>query len=239
MLTIHVNVDGLERKFTTLAENAADLKPALQQFGGYLRKRAALRYKAQDFAPLAASTLENRAQRGLASMQTKLRADVRRAIRRAGGYKKQGILAKFFGTNDGVARALATQSKGAQNRLAVLAEFQQRHDRRKNLVEAANAKPLTIKQQASLGARTDRAVARAVGKPILGKLAGSLEVEVKQGTVTLRSRTRGNWSEVHNKGGTAGKGAVIPERKTVEVTSEDLDLFEQILKERMLLGFEE
>lgn len=224
--TVVFEMDGLETKLDTLAESANDLEKPLRRFGGYLRKRAIERYRAQDFAPLAQGTVEKRTQKGLRSLEGKLQSDLRKAIRRAGGAKGSGL-----------ALAMASEARGVRNRRAVLAEFQRRHGR--SLKDRVEGHELAIKQLASLGAREDRAMAKAVGRPILGGLPSTLEVDVGRGVVTLISRTREHWTDAHNQGDVVGHGARVPKRETLKLEEQDLDVFVEILREHHLMPLQE
>ncbi len=234
MFSCTVNIDGVEHKMQTLALAAEDLDEPLRRFGMYLRKKALAKYEAQAFAPLADSTIKKRASKGMHAVERKLAKDVTRARRKAGAGQK-GVFAELAASN----------SRGVRNRLAVLAEFQSRysrmHEGRRNGVMAAagDLQRLTLKQAAGLDARVHRAVEKAINKPILGGLTKTLSVDVSGGTMTLESRTHGTWSDVHNEGGTAGHGAKIPERKTLELESHDIQVLISILKSHLLLAFED
>lgn len=246
--TIVVNIDGLERKFDTLAELADDLEPPLRMFGAYLLRRTRARYKAQEFAPLAESTIQKRANKGMHSLERKLQGDVRKAMRRARKSRNEprGVLAKIFETaNDRAMQdVLSSSSRGAQNRLAVLAAFQQHHGStwgKKGgvLADKVQAKSLSLKQNISLLQREGRAVMRQIGKPILGGLDRTLMIDVDEDTVTLKSQTHQEWSAAHNEGATVGRGAKLPERKTIFLEASDLDVFESILKDHHMVAFDE
>ncbi len=244
MITVRVEIDGLVRTFETVAESARDLSPALRQFGGYLRKKAKAKYDAQDFAPLAAATVAGRALKGLHSLEGKLKTDVRRALKRSRLSRgaPAGILGRVLtstATRHVLEDLASGQSKGARNRQAVLAAFQRQHALGgKSRLESAGATPLTFRQQLSLNARADRAVTRQVGKPILGGLSKTLVVEVGEGTVTLKSKTHGVWSEAHNAGAVVGHGAKLPKRETVKLEADDLDVFGSILEHHLLRPLE-
>lgn len=249
MFHVVVDIDGLVRRFDTLADSVADLDKPLAIFGGFLRRRALDRYKAQNFAPLAESTIEKRARRGLHSLERKLVGDVKKSLRNARRSRQrepQGFLARLVGKQQSLALedVLSVQTRGVQNRLAVLAEFQRHHGhawgRKKGegFAERIKANPLTIKQSISLSQREARAVMRAVGQPILGGLPRTLVVIVGAGTVTLRSATHEKWSAAHNDGAVVGHGAKLAERKTVLLEDSDLEVFASILKSHMLLAFD-
>lgn len=227
MFTLTVDIAGARQKIETLAERAEDLETPLARFGGYLKKRALKRYEEQSFAPLAESTVLARAGAGKRSLERKLFRDYKRATKRAGDRAGGGGI---MGTLVGQA------SRGARNRLAVLATYQRQHGFKLHaLASGAGVQPLSVKQAASLDARTQRAVERSVGAPILGQLPRSLVVEVERDSVTLTSRTHEHWTEAHNEGATVGRGAKLPKRETIKLEPQDLEVFASILKDHFLL----
>ena len=224
-------------KLETAALEAQDLSIPLRILGSRLKRRALERYKGQAFPPLAASTLEHRASKGMASLEGKLRRDVRRAKQREASKRSPpGFMAKLLGAS--VGDVAVGESRGVQNRVAALLEFQRRH-RRGGLYYAAGGKALSLKQHASLTERETRAVARAVGGPILGQLPRTLQVVIEEGSVTLRSRTHEEWSSAHNEGATVGHGAKLPQRETVTLDDSDIEFFITVLKEHHLMPFQE
>lgn len=240
MLSLEVDVEGVITRLETAALRADDLAPALARFGGYLRTKARAKYAAQDFAPLAESTIEKRTQKGMRALESKLRQDVRKAVRRAGERSGDpGLLRRLFGAGSITSEVIGQQSKGAARRQKVLDEFLRRRRKGSDLKGVMGGKELSLKQLTSLGARTDRAVAKAVGAPILGKLADSLVVKVDGDSVTLTSRTGEQWSEAHNAGDTVGHGAKLPKRETIKLESEDITELTKILREHCLTALEE
>lgn len=249
MWTVVVELDGLNRKLDTFADSAGDLEKPLGIFGAHLRRRALERYKAQNFAPLAESTIEKRALKGMHSLGRKLQGDVRKALRRARQARQRepkGFLARLLDQKQSLALedALSVQTRGVQNRLAVLAEFQRHHGlnwgkKGGTFADRIQAKPLTFKQNISLAQREARAVMRAVNQPILGGLPRTLVVVVESGTVTLRSATHEKWSEAHNQGATVGHGSKLPKRETIKLESDDVEVLVAILKHHLLLPFAE
>jgi phage gpG-like protein len=241
VFTIHVNIDGLEHKLDTLADSAKDLEEPLRIFGGYLRQRAIERYKAQGFPPLAKATLEARADKALAGLENKLRQDLKKALKRQ-PQARRSLLEKLVGARvpEGMAGGSAL-SKGAASRLAVYQEFRARHRKPSGdnkFEQMAGAKDLSLKQLASLDAREGRAIAKAVSGPILGKLVKSLKVTVGSGSVTLASRTVTGFSEIHNEGGTAGRGSKIPKRETILIEEKDLDVLADIVLHHLTEGMQ-
>lgn len=235
--SVSVNLDGLNRKFDTLADSAGDLEKPLAILGARLKQKALKRYKAQNFAPLAESTINKRGQRGMQSLGRKLHSDVRKAMGRARKARgPRGLLERLL-TSKAMEDMLSSQTRGVKNRLAVLQEFE-RHLDPLGLKEQAQGQKLTLKQQASLSQREARAVMRAVSKPILGGLDKTLVVIVRDGSVTLESATHQEWSEAQNSGGAVGHGAQLPARRTVFLEQDDITFFEAVLKAHLLLPFE-
>lgn len=241
MYSIVIVLDGLERKIDTLAEFAEDLSKPLAMLGARLKAKALERYKAQAFAPLAAATLEKRIAKGLNSLESKLKSDVRRAYKKSRESRApRGLLERILTPREvlrATEDAISSQSKGVKNRTAVLAEFQRRYRKSLDLKDMVQGRALTIKQSESLTARTRRAVTKALSKPILGGLDRTLTVKVDFGSVTLRSATHETWSAAHNEGTAVGNGAQLPKRETIMIEQDDLDYFVEVLKEHMLLPF--
>ncbi len=236
--TLIVNTEGIDRKFDLVINKASDIDGPMRRMGAHLKQKALAKYKAQAFQPLAASTLKERAQKGLSRMESKLQKDVGKAYKRQNGgvQMQKGFLASALAAIAGEpgGALLGGQSRGVTNRLAVLSEFQRRHRKGSSVLMTYSGKPLSIKQLSSLDARTERSVSKAVGKAILGRLGDSLQVTVGFGNVKLESRTSGTWSAVHNDGGEAGHGAKIPKRETLKLDEEDMRVLEELLKEHLL-----
>lgn len=242
MFTLEVNSAGAERKFELASYAMEDLTEPLKRFGAYLRAKALARYKAQAFPPLAEATVEKRAQKGLRSLERKLQQDVRKALGRArkGRAQRVGLLDRILtsaSVRHAAEDAVNSQTRGVQNRLAVLGQFQQWH--RKGLKDKAQGRALLPKQKISLLQREARAVVRAVGQPILGGLPRTVVFKVGLGTVTLESDTHQDWSDAHNKGGTVGHGAKLPQRETIVLEPVDLEVLARILMDAALLPFQE
>lgn len=217
MIAFSVEAEGVKRKFRTLATTVKQLDKPLRTFGGYLKSKARARFAAQGpgWPALAQATMAAREDKALAGVEKKLARELKRAKSSSG---ERAIL----------------------RRAAILAEFQKRHKRGGSLAGRSDVSTLTAKQAAKLEERVGRALAKAAGKPILGRLVDSLVVEVKDGTLTVESRVKGrgfDHSGIHNKGGTAGRGAKIPARPFLFLESGDLDHLEALLRDEMLLAF--
>jgi phage gpG-like protein len=244
VLTVEVNTEKGVRRLRTAALIAADLEEPLARFGGYLRKKAIARFEAQDFPALSDATIKHRAAAGLKTLEKKLVQDLTKAKRRDQKSRApKGLLAQIFASG-AVDAAMAPDSRGVKNRTAALAEFQRLHIKRvsskrleSGFERAMGAKPLSLKGQASLAARAGRAVARAVGQPILGNLPRTLSVLADGDTMRMVEATYGEWTEIHNRGGSAGKGAQEPKRETVVLETHDLDVLASILEDHCLAPF--
>lgn len=244
MFTLIVDADGLYKKLDLAVSRVQDLDRPLRKFGAHLKRRSIERYRAQNFAPLSRGTLEHRAGKGLRSLERKLSRDVRKALKKEGGGEQppRGLLQRALEIVKAEPAPIVAggTSRGVKNRLSALQAFQEQrgfqHGRRKNqsILMVSGAAPLSLRAQASLSKREERAVAKAVNKPILGGLPGTLEVEVSLGTVTLRSHTDRPWTEIHNDGGQAGNSATIPKRETIRVEESDLKVLTDLLKDYLL-----
>lgn len=78
-----------------------------------------------------------------------------------------------------------------------------------------------------------RAKRRPRTKRLLGRLPGAIKVESNRWRVVARSKSR--WSNVHQEGGTAGRGARIPARPFLWV-SDALEAALRFVFERHILG---
>lgn len=245
MLSVVVNVEGVLRTLETSALLASDLEKPLAMFGGYLRNRALARYEAQGFQPLAEATLQARARKGLGQLEGKLQRDLDKATERARGMRSpRGLLAQLLEA-PGMTDAIVGETKGVRNRRAVLAEFQRLHVKRASKLRQQSgfqrqvgARPLSIKQHVSLVKRIQRAVAKAMDAPILGKLPRTLVVLADGDTMQMVSATHAEFTDVHNEGGEAGHGAREPKRETVVLETHDLDVLVAILEHHALAPFE-
>ena len=238
-ITVEIKMEGLQHKFETLAEKSQDLKPALAKFGAHLKNKAKQKIAEQDFPPLADSTLQKRRQTGLRTLRGKLERDLRKAQGRASKVSLSGKFTKIKGVVTDTLKVEYRETRGVQTRKAVLAEFQRQTKQRQGLTARMDLKPLSVKQLAGLGSRVDRAVARQVAKPILGGLDRGLKAKIAGSSVTVTDETRGKWSEVHNKGGTAGHDAKEPKREFLKLEDSDKKVFADILKEHHLAAFDQ
>lgn len=248
MLDIVVDVEGALHRIETSALVDEDLEEPLARFGGYLRAKSLKKFEQQDFTPLSAATLKKRAAGALRTMGAKLERDLGKANKRADAMARRtprGLLGAILGSVS--VPIIATQTKGQTNRKAVLDEFRKTYIKRRSKAEsgaggfqrATGATKLTAKAQLSLAKRVSKAVQKAMDAPILGKLPKSEHIVVEGNKMMVVERTKGTWSDVHNKGGAGGHGAREPKRETMApITKEDLDVLRGLLKEAWLIKWE-
>lgn len=219
MLSVYVNVDGVNHKMDTIVDAVDELEPALKKFGAYLKHRAQEKYKAQNFVPLAPATIAKREQKGLRQIESKFGSELRSSLTSA-----------------------KAKESTKERRAATLLEFQREYRNGRSSVDwkargydlEASKTKLSLKQMVGLHGRVNKAVQKAVNSPVLGKLGSSLRVTIEDGTVTLASRTKGNWSAVHNEG-----DGHNPKRETIKLEAKDLDVFVEILRDHFLMRLED
>lgn len=215
MITLSVNIDGIERKLETLAETAKDLEPALRMFDGYLRARVRQRFASGGPGwPERSAEDEGKRHRAdqvdalaVHKMQRKLEREFDRARRRRAAGK---------GTEAAVERRYAVLKEFMRQAAGGAVGIQGGKDARRE------------KSIAGLRQRFQRAAERDHG--ILGKLASSIASTVSRGTLTLYSKVA--WAGVHNEGGTVGHGATLPARPFLFLESSDIDVLAEILTNR-------
>jgi hypothetical protein len=247
VITLEINVEGAVRKFELATIMAEDLEEPLTRFAKYWFARTKAHYEAQNFAPLAQSTIDKRAQAGLRTLERRLKRETKKARDRAMAAtgKRSTWVASVLGlasATAAAAAAIAGQTRGVRNREAVLAALQAKHrGKRKggddDVVKSDQV--LTLKQSQSLAMRVVRAVSRSINRKILGALDKSTFVEVRGDAVTLMAETAKSWSEAQNDGGTVGHGAVLPKREAIMFEPHDEAVLISILKDHLLLPFQE
>jgi phage gpG-like protein len=221
MLTLSINVDGIQRKIKTLARTAKDLEPALKIFDRYYRARVDQRFASEGpgWPPRADSTEAKSGQRerqahALAAHQLKrkLTKELKRALRR----QRLG---------KGTAAA-------AERRYLVLKEFE-RQVAGGILGEQAGADRRLEKSIVGLRARKARADAQASGR-VLGRMASSMFSKIAQGTLIVDSKIP--WAGSHNEGDTVGHGARLPARPFNYLEEIDVEVLTEVLIRRMLVA---
>lgn len=214
---VTVDATGLNRKLTLVVGKCENLKEILSQFGRYKvnRTKAIFQQQGPGWAPLKEDSEAGRISKGLRGLKRKLQRDLRKAVARGGGDKN---------------------TRGQLNRAAVLAEFHRRQGVKSSLSRREEIQKITDRQKASLDKRTARAVEKALSKPILSGLARSISSKATKKQVVIESRAE--WAGVHNKGGSAGKGARIPRREFLALDQDDIRILCLMLEEYIVEAFE-
>jgi phage gpG-like protein len=221
MLTISLNVDGVQRKIKTLARTAADLEPALKIFDAYYKARLAERFASQGpgWPPHADSTEarhEHRQQQAQAlavhQLKRKLSRELKRAIRRqrlgkgtAASVERRYQVLKEFERQ--VAGGIMGHQLGADRRLE--------------------------KSVSGLHKRRARAEAKA-SERILGRIPASMYSKIAKGTLIVDSKIP--WAGSHNEGDVVGNGARLPARPFNYLEPIDVDVLVEVLVNRMLIA---
>jgi phage gpG-like protein len=223
MLTLSLNVDGVQRKIKTLAKTARDVEPALKIFDRYYRARVDQRFASQGpgWPARAESTEANqqrreRQARALAAHQLKrkLKKEYRRALKR---------LQRGKGTATAIGR-----------RYLVLKEFE-RQMAGGILGQQTGADRRLEKSVAGLRERKGRAEAKA-SQRLLGKMPSSMFSKIANGTLVVGSKFK--FAGVQNEGATVGHGAKVPARPFNYLEPIDVDVLAEILANRLQLAAE-
>lgn len=216
MLRLVVQTEGVTRYIETLANSAADLKAPLAAWNEYKRKEVQGRFDAggpgwpeRKNEPPAHSTSEAVKQFADEMLRKKLKNELRRAQRK---------YARLRGSAESVAR-----------RYKVLQEFE-RIAAGGSPIDGKSADAKLDKSVRGLRARHERATAKAEGRP-LGRIASSIKSKLSSSSVEIFSEI--SWSGVHNEGGEVGRGAVVPERRFLEVTDEDVKALKMLIEEHL------
>jgi phage gpG-like protein len=224
LLTFEFEINGAKRELSVLAAKMAELGPVMKAFSAYMRSEVQQVFDSEgggQWAPRKESSqqaysrsiegritrVEQSKYRGLGS---RLQAEKRRAIKTAAKPAKTEKQAER--------RERAIARKEAQ-----IAEVQR--------LSAGGA--LQPKGQAGLYKRVERRIVQAEKKirdiqegKALGRIAYSCTVEYDAKNWSMRSVIP--WAGVHNKGGRAGRGSVIPKRTFLEWTNERVDKFAEL-----------
>lgn len=241
LLTLFVDVSGVERKLSFMVDQAKDLDPVLRKYGqSYLRRKVQQRFEQGGGPPLKASTqakvaraggrLYGRAaERAAGLLQRKLRRELKRAQRS----RHQVDDPILFAREEARQRHLASQGRRSRSMAEVIRSRDAAVERRKRVlaifekvlagdeVSAATSGKGAERAKAKIEERLGRS-RKKVEAHLLGKIPGSMKLEVKGGRLVFGSEI--DWAWVHELGGDAGHGAKIPARERVYLDDEDMDL---------------
>lgn len=226
--------NGATRTIDAGIEAVSDLNAIMRRFIPPLRKDIDKVFTQQGpgWKPLEERTQDARQAR-LEAVSEKIRAGTwdRLSGKLASEQKRVDVrLAKRRASPDRSERAqklVARAEKASGRQRVIRAEFER--------MRSGESAPVA-KEAAKLTERVGRSLQRAEKKiqdfkdgKALGQIANSIRYEVKNGTLEVFSEI--GWAGIHNDGGTAGKGAKIPERKFLEWTPERIQMFQQIAAE--------
>jgi len=239
VITFEVNVDGVRRKLSLLAESAKDLNAPLKSYGSnYLRNKVQQRFDEEGpgWADRSDATKAKLAQgrstsRAEAYLGRKLARETRRAKR------KLDTLSTEHGWDREARRQAARSSSGKSSKsMAAIIRSRMASVSRRQAVEKvfeAIVSGATIEGKSAeriagkLKERLGRAEKKG-GGPVLGKIAQSFKLTVSKGTLTYGSTIP--WAGVQNEGGPVGNGATLPPRPFAYLTERDLDILVDMLQ---------
>lgn len=231
MLTIEVEVEGAKRELNLLAGRFKDLLPIMSAFSAYMREDVQRVFDSEgngQWAPRKEAsqqaynrTIESRIEKvernKYRGLQSRLQAEKRRAIKTA-------------------TRKPATSEKQEQRRARSLERKESQIAEVSRLSAGGQLQP---KGQAGLYKRVERRIVQAQKKidaikegKALGRLANSCAIEFDQKQWQMASKV--SWAGVHNDGGRAGHGAVMPKRTFLEWTNQRLDKFEELALDHLI-----
>lgn len=235
MITIQVDIGGAMQMVETGIESVSDLGPIFKRYIPWLRKdidkvfeQQGPGWKALDEDTMAVrqSKMETLAAkiRGGASgtLRRKLVSEERRIQKRV--QKRSASLdLNEFGSNsrklyDRAQRSLFKK----QTQIVELDRIASGGDRSKVLKGADKV----VERLGRREGRAEQKIEKLERGELLGQIANSIAYEVTGGNLDVFSRIP--WAGVHNKGGTAGHGARMPERTFLKWTPGRIEKFKEI-----------
>ena len=261
LLTAEFEIDGYVRRLEVFGDACADLHEPLARCGGYLRGQAKQRIDAQGpgWEPLSAETKRRKMTIQKLSLLEALfprrrpgKVPVLRAhekllgarLRAAGAKTTRGREAAIKRiAHEGETLAFYQRAFGAPAGLrdvGALIKFTRRELQRQHLhgaaLQAAKALPKGSAERRRVGSIGKARYQRSERSThLLGGLYDSIHLLVQAKVVVVFSGP--SWSGVHNKGGTAGHGARIPERRYLKIETADTLVFVGIFKGYLLDAF--
>ncbi len=238
VLTIEVNVGGQVRELQLMAARFGDLLPVMGPFSAYMRKQIDEGFETQGngtWPDRKDSTQKayNRTKEGriakveankFRGLQNRLRAELKRTSRpveAAGGMDAYAAMDP---------KAAARRAKSIARKQAQAAE----------VARIASGGAFQPKGQKALYQRVERRITQAENRKaaiergeVLGRIANSFQIKFSRKNWEMFSVIP--WASVHNEGGRAANGAVIPKRTFLEWTDERLDVFVE-MSARYLAG---
>jgi phage gpG-like protein len=217
------------RRIELLIRTLADIQPPLRVFGGYLRAKFKDRFTAEGpgWPPLAQTTGHRLLQTytGRVTKAGKLRESqrlkrLRRQLQR--DVRKERLDARVL-----VAFERATRSTGGGALGEAVRQHAAGHRYARELSNLAKAL-----DRAHAGKRRKQRRAITKHQHLLGRLGSTIKARLSGNAIVVGSFVP--WAGVHNEGGPAGHGAVIPKRTFAELESDDVDVLVKILVARAI-----
>jgi hypothetical protein len=199
-----------------IAERASDAKGLLRAWGAMLRSGARKTIEGGTLAPLAPSTAAKYGGTGTSAVtaQAKVRSSYAKkldqTLRRKGSTDARADLKRILSGD---------LSKGTSGNRTV--------DRLRRRLATAQA-------GLAIGAKVATGKKKIEKHKLLGKLAGAFKIKLAGVRVTVENMVR--YSGVLNTGGTVGNGAVLPERRFAEITTEARAILAQMALDWLTKG---
>lgn len=226
MLTYNVNVAGPLAMVDGIAVSARDSSRILKRWGGYFKSQALKRADAADGWPgLAESTRKKYEQTRKSSVTAAGR------VRKSYGGALEGYLRRQERKGDATAGSDLAELRRlrAGGRVSGSAgPYGSAVTRLRSKLERAE-KQRAKGRRATVGGNKRK----GVGK-LLGRVARQIQWDVA-GNLT-KTYARAPWSGIHNDGGTAGHGAVIPARPFLLIDQRDMTTLSLIAVDHMMRG---
>lgn len=261
LLTAEFQVEGIVRRMEVFGDACTDLREPLARCGGYLRGRAKHRIDEQGpgWPAPAPDTTRRKMTTGKLQLLEALfprrrpgKVPVLRAVEKLAVARGRAATAKTTraretalarAQHEGETLAFYQRAFGAPAGLrdvGALIRFTQRELRRQHIhgaaLQAARALPkgsIERRRVASIGKARYQRSERSTR--LLGGLYDSIHLRVEMKVVVVFSGPA--WSGVHNRGGTAGHGARIPERRFLLIDQADVRFFCGVFRTYLLEAF--
>lgn len=243
MIRITFDDSGVQQQLDIALTSVKDLTEVWQRYIAYRRKKVAGIFDASGpgWQPLAESTEEQRKERldkvaaeirSKASIRfgKKLWKEQKRAIKRS---VKYGLAAQGLRADSKAGKTFARSQRTLERHRVIREQFEA--FRAQGVEPSGKAtKKLMERIGRSESRAEDQIRAYADGKQ-LGQIANSMKYEIEGLSMTEYSRIP--WAGIHNKGGTAGNNANIPERRFLEIDAEDVTTLQKIAADVVASSF--
>jgi len=226
---LSVDTTAGRRRLELIVRTLTDLRPPLKIFGGYLRAKFKDRFTAEGpgWPPLAQSTGHHLLQSytGTVTRAGKLRESphLKRLRRRL----QRDVRAERLDARVLVAFERATRSTGGGALGEAVRHFAAGRRYARELSNLAKAL-----DRAHAGKRRKHRRAITKHQHLLGRLGSTIKAQLSGNAIVVGSFVP--WAGVHNEGGAAGKGAMIPKRTFAELEPDDVDVLVKILVARAI-----